>query len=380
MHSHYLKQKGEIIGDLSQVQPFIYLFHGGNLRKSRGAHSKEIRGIFDVHEEWKDGIFLKNGMLLPLYSCRDEAIRTTLIHLGDILPTECIVDGAAERRQQAQNILDLCFNGDIRIADDATMAGFVEFERSRPFFQMLNHHFSYIEEFFDNPEGEAEPTILKPFPFVSYGDYLEWYYEQSPRQYMSWTDCVPSLVFKGVGYLGDFFTYRKFLNRKTFGLDQFFQLKSGIAPQEVSVLFDMTEGAIDIYMTLHVGQHSQKIFLSSTWPPIELMIEWLKAAQQGDLPVAFHIDEERTDKYLALYPTDQSDLAFFRLTSPYHDEKDDLFIEAIINRHQMIEVFRTALKEFFMNDFRARDWHYSDEYLAEGHMGERILNDPWLVT
>lgn len=379
MKHNYQRQSGEIAGDLSELQPFIYIFRRGGMgMDSCGPGAEKKKGLFVVNEKFGNGCFIKNGILLPLSTCKDERIRSVLLMLGKTLSHDPLCDGAESRRRQAQMIIDAALCADIRVASHADMGGNIEFERSRAFFQMLADNFSYVEEVFDDPNGLATPVRLQPFPYKSYGEYLEWYYERMESDTWGWDHCTPSLVFEGTSYLGDWHSYRDALERPCFGLDKHFLVNPAMLDQPVAVRLEMENRWDWIYLHLEVGSQKLEVVLSNTFPPVELLVEWLKSIGRGDLSVRFRVEEEGPEKKFEAYATNDPDRVLLRILNAYCDEQKGVFIEAIVNRRQFVEAFRTAMREFFRTEFNPEAWHGSSgDPVESGHLGDQILADPW---
>ncbi|TLM67393.1 MAG: hypothetical protein FDZ69_04675 [Deltaproteobacteria bacterium] len=373
------RQYGDIAGDLKELQPFIYIFRRGGMgADARGPHAEGKKGIFVVNESYGNGCFIKHGILLPLSTCKDERIRAALLMLGKTLSHDPLCDGAEARRRQAQMILDATFGGNIKVAAHADMGGNVEFDRSRAFFEMLAENFSYVEEVDDDPEGIAVPTKLQPFPCKSYGEYLEWYYERMDARSWGWDHCTPCLVFEGTSSLGNWHFTRDGLERPHFGLDRLFQINPTVEDEPATVRLEMENRWDWIYLHLGVGSQTLDAVLSNSFPPVELLIEWLKSIGRGDLPVRFQIEEEGPEKKFEAYATDDPDRILLRILNAYCDEQEGVFIEAIVNRRQFVDAFRIAMREFFRTEFNPEAWYCvtCGEY-ERPHLGDQILADPW---
>jgi hypothetical protein len=368
---------GQIAGALSEIQPFIYIFRRGGMgRELRNGRNRKKKGIFGVNEQWGSSFFIKNGVILPLSTCRDEKIKTTLLELKNSISRELVSDGASKRRKTAQEILDPQFGESIKIASDAGLNGFVEFDRNRAFFQMLADNFDYLEEVFDDPDGIAKPTALSPFSCRSYGEYLEWYYDRMEPSRWGWEHCIPSLVFEGTGYLDEFMFYRNRLERPSLAMDKLFVIKPEISDSRVSVFLDKHDWDC-IPMSIEVGSRKVTVILSNVFPPLEILIAWLKQIKVGDVPVAFEVDEEGTNKKFSVFPTNDPDRVYFRVENPYAEDNESAFVDDIVDRHQLAEAFRDAISDFFKLRFNPDNWYGGYDIPEDGHIGDKVLADPW---
>jgi len=96
-----------------------------------------------------------------------------------------------------------------------------------------------------------------------------------------------------------------------------------------------------------------------------------------DIPAQFHIDEEGVEKTLAVFSTDDMSRVLFRIVDRYTDE---VFIEGIVDRIQLIEAFRLELRRFFNNDFDPTHWRGFDVGEEDGSgLKAFMLGDPWLT-
>jgi hypothetical protein len=223
----------------------------------------------------------------------------------------------------------------------------------------------------------ARPIKFQAFQCKSYGEFLEWYYERMTPDYWRWEHCYPSLVFGASGYAGEFFHFPNRLERPQFGLDKFFIIKPGITDQPVSPKLE--NGGFEwIFINLEVGSNNARIVLSSGYGHLEHLIELLKSVKRGDVPVEFEFDD--SDMFhltLSVLTTSDPDRVLVRAVDSYTDDKENVYVEAIVNRHQMVEAFRAAMRDFLRSDFDPKAWYGHDPVPEAGHIGELILADPW---
>lgn len=375
MNQTDVKVCGFLQGNLSELLPCVFLYRIGVALRDF-SHEKELKtGIFCMRQS--NG-YIMNGVILPLALCRDEKIRSVLLQLHAVLSRECVADNAQQRRMLAQEMLDSAFVGAIRIADKAGLDGMIEFARSRDFFQMLAEHFDYVTEIADNPDSAAQSTRYQAFPCRSYGEFLEWYYERMSPDCWNWRGCYPALVFEANGYAGEHLRLPNSLERPQIGLDRFFDIKPDVCDQPVSVKLTGSGGSLTVQLC--IGNSQARIVLSSGFSHIEHFTELLKSAKRGDVPVEFEFeDDDMFCVKLSVLATSDPQRVFLRIADTHTDNGEKVQVEAIVNRHQVVDACRMAIRNFFCTEFDHVAWYkYDHEPVPkEGHIGEIILADPW---
>lgn len=371
---------GGIRGDLSELLPFIYIFRRGNMgRQGDFPNKKRLEGIFAVNEVRNHGCYYKHGVILPLATCKDENIRSTLARLKETLTFDLNDSNAGARRKQADQLLSPVFGNRVRLAKDAAMGGYVEFAPDSSFFQMLAENFQYLTEIMDSPTegGHAVPMAFQPFPHTTYGSYLEWFYQQTGDGDRGWSHCVPALVFDSACEVYEYFEHKRNLIRPPSILERHFQIRLDVLDIPVATEFRMASCGGDIEFILRVGDKSQWIDLTNAYPPIENLIEWLKAIEREDMPVAFEVDDEDLDTTLSAYPTADEDRILLQVTHRKSIKDREPSVDAIIDRQQLIAAFKSELVRFFQKDFDPETWHGREFAPGEWHLGVHVLEDPW---
>lgn len=341
-------------------------------------NKKRLQGIFAVNEVRNYGCYYKHGVILPLATCKDENIRATLARLKETLTFDLDCNNAGARRNQADQLLSPVFGNRVRLAKDAAMGGYVEFAPDSSFFQILAENFQYLTEIMDSPTegGHAVPTAFQPFPHTTYGSYLEWFYQQTGDGDWGWSHCVPALVFDSACEVYEYFEHKRGLIKPPSILERHFRIAPKIKDQLVSTQFLMDHWG-DIQLLLTVGDTEININLSNAYPPLEHLIEWLKAIDREDAPVQFEIDEEGTEKTLSAYPTATEDRILFQVTDRYADKDESPFVDAIVNHRQLVAAFKGELVRFFQQEFDPEAWHGREFAPGEWHLGVHVLEDPW---
>jgi hypothetical protein len=196
----------------------------------------------------------------------------------------------------------------------------------------------------------------------------------------SWQRCYPALVFEANGYAGEYLRFPNKLERPQIYLDRFFNIKPDVRDQPVSVKLT---GACDwITIQLNVGDNKTEITLTSGHSHLEHFIELLKSVKRGDLPVEYEFEDD--DMYcvkLGVLATGDPERVFLRVVDTCIDTGEKVHVEAIVNRLQMVEAIRLAMRDFFRTEFDHAAWYkYDHEPVPkEGHIGEMILADPWFI-
>lgn len=372
----FFRNTGEIKGSLSHLQPFFLLAQSGSSGRVRRRRVREqSKGRFAIGLTSGDGCAFKFGVILPVSACRDESARKTLLSLR-----ECLVSGnryftAKSMRAKAQAILDERFRGALKIDPNASLCGEISFERNRSLFRFFSKQFEYVEALHDNPNGLAKPLILEPFRWPSYGEFMEWFNEGIEDEKWYWAHCDPYLVFDKTCLFSAIDEGTPEVERCSLDPSRFFTVAEEIMNERVSVRFEMSDSGW-AYLHLGMGGETKRISLSDVFPPFYALVAWLKMLDRDDIPARFHIDEEGEEKTLAVYSTNDAARVLLRVTDRYTDE---MFLEGIVAREQLLEEFKQALRDFFQDDFDPEQWREDEpEELGFPSLHDRMINDGWL--
>ena len=291
----FFRNTGEIKGSLSKLEPFLLLARAGvSYAARRRRISERGKGRFIISQTVDKGSAPKQGLILPVSRCRNEAIRAALINLRDYLVSAYQYHRTTQVRDQAQASLSEVFGDDL--FDKTALLGNVEFGRDR------------VEK--------------------------------------------PSL-----------------------DLSRYFVIAPQIITQTVSAQFEMEEYGW-AFLRVVLGEKRVEISLSDVYPPFGELLSWLKMLDRCDLPARFYIDEEGDEKALAVFSTNTMSRVLFRIVDRYSDE---VFIEGIVNREQLIDTFRQGFLKFFKDEFDPSHWRdYDAEEEDSSNLKEIMLADPWL--
>jgi len=333
------------------------------------------KGRFAIGLTSGDGCAFKFGVILPVSTCRDESAMKTLLGLRACLVSEDHYYTAKSMRARAQAILNERFRGALKIDPNASLNGAISFQRSRSLFQILSEEFEYVEAFHDDLNGFAEPRILQPFRWPSYGEFMEWFNEGTEDEKWYWAHCAPYLVFDKTCLFSANEDGIVEVERCSLDPSHLFTIAEGVKNKTVSVRFEMDEaGWAHLYVGM--GEKTKKIYLSDAFPPFDALLGWLKMLDRDDIPARFHIDEEGEEKTLEVYTTNDTSRVLFRVTDRYTDE---VFLEGIVAREQLLEEFKQALRDFFQDDFDPEQWREGEpEERGFPSLHDRMINDGWL--
>ena len=75
---------GQLLGQLDELLPFIYIAQYGASDHDLGAHATDVAtGLFAVGKQTGGDrpVAFRVGLVLPVHRCRDEKVRTTLLEI-----------------------------------------------------------------------------------------------------------------------------------------------------------------------------------------------------------------------------------------------------------------------------------------------------------
>ena len=374
MENRNRRNCGSIHGNLQEMEPFFFIARRGAwLREQKARVSEKRKGRFIVGAIAGNGICPMLGVILPLSSCRDENVKSRLLELHQYLAQNADTDDNLGRFMAAQTKLLQYFGGLLKLDEHARLDGYVEMERTKGLFEFLAEHFDYIEELDDDPAGNAKPTVCKPFIWKSYGEFLEWFYSGAMSLNGSWDHLNPFLVFDRTGFLENRWSSHTDVVNVSANFEKYFTIKPEVENQNVSVRLEMGEyGWASLHITIESS--SVEIALSNVFPPFETMLEWIKRVSGNDIPSYFDIDEEGHEKRLAVFSTDDPERVLFRVIEPYDNE--EVFVEGIVSRLELVTAFRNELLRFFWTEFNPKHWDSNDE--KKYPLKQRMLSDSWL--
>ena len=154
-------------------------------------------------------------------------------------------------------------------------------------------------------------------------------------------------------------------------LAEYFNIRPDVQNRKVMAKLVMGEyGWADLFLAL--DDDMVKIDLSYVYPAFDMMLEWVKRIDRGDIPVQFDIDEEGDEKRLSAFSTDDPTRLFLRVVDVYNEEQ--VFVEGTVSRAELVHAFRDELLRFFSSEFVPDEWDDSGDDLKE-----RMLTDSWLV-
>jgi len=372
----FYRNTGEIKGSLSKLEPFLLLARAGVSYVARRRRITERgKGRFIISQAVDKGAAPIQGLILPVSHCRNAAIKAALMNLRDYLVSAYQYHRAKQVRDQAQASLSEVFGEDLRIHPRASLDGFVELENTKGLFRVLSDNFDYVESVRDDPNGIVEPLIFQRFSWPSYGQFLQWYYdimEQPP--WWGWDHFMIYLVFDKTALLGNVEFGRDQVVKPSLDLSRYFVIAPEVITQTVSAQFEMDAYGW-AFLCVVLGEKRVEILLSDVYPPFDELLSWLKMLDRCDLPARFCIDEEGDEKALAVFSTNNMSRVLFRIVDRYSDE---VFIEGIVEREQLIDTFRQGLLTFFKDEFDPSHWRDDGDEEDSSNLKEMMLADPWL--
>ncbi len=369
---------GSIAGSLQHLTPFIFIARFGVRCGENVPNCRENRkGLFTIGQIADSGGCPFIGVVLPVRFCKDEAVRRCFEELHHFLQTDTSGVSENEKRIQAQALLHDRLGGKVNIHDKTAMQGFIELVPDRSLFQLLCASFEYVDAIRDNPSGIAQPACLSAFQWLSYGEFLEWFYEHIPAAHWGWEHCYPFFVYDRTCPIGAFRSERDALGKPTLDLSKFFRLAPDILYCPIHVEFQLV-GSRWIDLRLTSGAQSASISLSDGDSPLQALVEWLKMVDRGNIPVSASFDEEGVEVTLSAYNTDDLDQIFLRVIEQTHSEK--VVMEGIFDKAIFAAAFRKALKIFLTANCRPNQQAQSEDGKIRDFtaLKNAILADPWM--
>lgn len=364
---------GQIDGRVDALYPFLFIARFGTSYSTiakRGDDS--CRGLFVLSEgvENAKSAAPRQGLILPLSCCRDENLKQALLEVSALLAAGPM-DDAAGRRDAAEAVLQ-AHGFTLRLPPGMPLDGFAEIGRGADLFTLLHRSMDYVTAVWDEPTGTAAIAETAPLPWSRYGLFMEWVHSDYPY---SWSQYQVFLVYANVVSMRRWLTTYEARDRHftpQWRLSEVFRIRSGLQDAELGVAFTMGEygwASLDLSMNdVHL-----EIDLSDVYPPFRGLIAWLKRIEAGDLPAGYEIDEEGTYKRLVALPTAERERLFFAVCEGY---AETIHVQGIVDRRHLVTIFRSALFEFFTNDFDPEQWRDgSDEAAAD--LPQKILLDDW---
>lgn len=375
MNKKNFRNCGKIRGSLSEIQPFIYIARSGaRLREQKARVRDKMQGLFMVSAVAGNGVCPKLGVILPFSRCRDEHLKKSLLQLYGLLAGNKEVTDIKAHYAAIKSHLRDNFGDALQISEHESLNGFVSFERSSGLFPLLAEHFDYVTGFDDDPNGVAIPITFEAFPCKSYGEFLEWFYNRRaiPDDW-GWNHCNPHIVFDDTGIVSLSCLAETSIVHPAINLADYFTIRPGVQNRKFAIKLVMGEYGW-AYLHLYLDDDTVKIDLSNVYPPFDSMFEWVKRIARGDIPAQFDIDEEGEEKRLSALSTDDPDRIFLRVTDAYDEE--ELFVEGIVSRAELVQAFREELPRFFSSEFNPEEW--GGECESGPSLKQRMLSESWL--
>lgn len=377
-----LRNSGQILGQMNELQPFILLGQYGayprQLRQQQSPHP----GLFGVGKATggeRPGVAPRLGLILPVSFCRNAKTRDALLKIPEVI-RESQDDSLRDNRERVQRYLNDAFCGDLRIPDKERLDAFFALEASSAFFARLHREFEYVTEIEDDPARVARIVETQPFGWRSHGELLEWYHEVYGLD-MAWVPYTPFFVFGDTGVLASFYQERwvnNSLNVPAEDFSKWFAIRSDVANADFGIRLEMREYGW-AYLHLRVGDASVIIQMSDVYDPFETFIEWSRKIEEGDVPIAMEIDEEGSEKVLSIYRTADPDRVLLIVSEKYDNR---IHLDGILSRPALAGALKQEIARFFESEFAPEHWERSEQDEGEDDfipLKQRVLAHSWFL-
>ncbi|MGF7172783.1 hypothetical protein [Azospirillum doebereinerae] len=367
---------GALDGRLDALFPFLLVAERGPWRGrfKDGGPGNERRGLFgiaDLSPSISAGTYA--GLILPLSSCRDPAVRTALEDTVRLFEAQ---DGRkrAERRREAQTLLDAA-GGGFTLLQDGDTAGFLGLARKPALFGTLHRCFDHVTRLRDDPAGRVEVLATEPFPWRSYGEALEWYHAPFDDRPFPWSHLSTTLVFAraaGIGPWLEEWGTRLSVTVPELRLADHFTLRPDLPDAELSVALRFS-GYYTIWLDITANGRTVRIECTDSRPPFADVVAWAKRIDAGETQVALEIDEEGPIRRLELLGTDQPGKALFTITELY---EETVHLQAVVDTDDLARRFKDALWTFLHDGFDPDQWANANRCEPD-ELPTAVLSDPW---
>jgi len=364
---------GQILGDVSGIGPFLFI---AMERPDAFFNQRRINlgrpGIYLLEHETYPNATRLAGFILPLDTCRDDALRQGLGEAAAIL-TERPVKHFRRERAVARLVaagLPVMFGKNSQAA-----YGCLALDGLAAALPHLGGAIDHVSSVFDDPQGATRIVSTQPFPWDDYLSMLQWMYDGKTD--LPWSHPSLFLVTDGVRsvrkWWRDYWITRQVITPEL-RLSDWFRVRDDLSDQSMTVTLSQEDhGWARLEVTL--GDQGIEIDLSNVYPPFETMIEWMKRIDAEAEATAFEIEEEGPVKRLEVLTTDDSRRLLFLVSDSF---LETIYIQGIVNRNQMVKSFKTAIFRFFRDEFSAERWDGDDPEPGE-QMRQDILADQWFL-
>lgn len=369
-------EAGALQGRLDGLVPCLLLVQPGG-HYSRLRHAGGQAGLFSLGQPNADrsGSMISKGLVMPLSLCRDQALREKLLTFSAMLRPPALDTPAwrvADRRRALQNWLDREGLGTLRLADQEPVQRWTRFTLNAAVYSDLLARCDYVTAIADDQGQTSRILDHAPFAWASHGALLDWYMGHDLSMPVS-----PFHLYLATDASGLSDPFRPGRSR-----DWQFRPVSYWAPftqpvetaQTAPVSVRLTQEEADygwIDLDLGLGEGTTQITLSEVYDPLPALLDWLKAVEDGDLPLGVAVDEEGSEAWLIAHEFDEHRLLVAVLDRYERTER----VSAVVNRTDFIEVFQAELLRFLSSELDTERWNTREE--DDSKYLERLLTHPF---
>lgn len=350
-------EAGALQGRLDEVLPCLLLAQiGGNVNRWR--HAGLRAGLFDLGEGRADGAgnMVRKGVLMPLALCRDPELRGKLLAFATLLrspmsgtPTR----RAADRRRMLQDWLDREGLGSLRLADREPVQGWTRFVVNPAVYADVLGRCNYVTAMADERGQTSRVLDHAPFAWTSHGAMLDWGLGDDPSMPVSPFHLYLATDIGGLSDPFDRYRDRRWQFRPVSYWHPFTCPAESAPTSPVSVR--LTQGETDygwIDLDLGLGEGTARITLSDVYDPLPALLDWLKAVEDGDLPLGVTVDEEGSEAWLIAHAFDEDRLLVTVLDRWEQTER----ASAVVDRMAFLRAVREEFMRFLKSELCMDRW------------------------
>ena len=359
--------------------PCLVLAHpGGHTRRWR--HGEGRSGLFQFGEttDISNGRSINEGLILPLFLCRDAQLRGKLEAFAALLqvPADSSpAQGTAGRRRNLQAWLEQQELDMLSLSDSEPVRGWARFTLDTAVFAELLGQFDYVTAIADR---DGEPSrILDQAPFVwrSHGDLLDWAMDDGDDTSVSRFRLYLTTDIRGLTEPSEAEAARRSLFRPLAYWQPYTEPRRDVQPANVSV--HLTQGERDfgwIDLTITLSEAAARVTLSDTYDPLPTLLNWLQTVREGDVPIGIDIDEEGPEARLIAHKIDQDRL----LVAVVDYWEETVRGAAIMDRNGFLNAFRDEFIRFLSSELDVERWLMDGLMEDAGAYRDRLLAHPFL--
>ncbi|MBF0517178.1 MAG: hypothetical protein HQK97_08685 [Nitrospirae bacterium] len=374
----YSRNCGEIKGDVSPLYPFFWLGKWGvSWNESRVRRCSHAQGLFVINRSAGKGFYPYVGIIMPLFSCTDGYIKEKLLDITNELKrllNTAEVDNSILKgnylKHKANRILNKFPMLDLLQGKFGVDSGFVSVSLSERLYGWVKDSFPMISELTDNDSGlPVEGVKLKNIEWDSVFDYVSWknsltnHYDSSISDFTFGVFMDNIVIKEGRARSNE----REYcLSKPSNGFLKCFELRSDFKPSTISVRFSQLQGNKEymhgwIDFIVDIDNKHLTINCSEVFSPFNMLVKWIVAIEEMNIPISITIDEEGSEKVLSAYPSGDADYVYLVIKNPYESDDIEVFTDAVVSRKFFVKEIKEKLRQFIDTEYKSKFWSGSED-------------------